>query len=129
MMDSFTQVGQGSGWNGVQCMEGTVKHEVQAGLGDEAARPVAWRSPNLLPCSPLFLGSKPDCMCTWLHPVHTIAHACDPTAHSCHPAPFPLRRGPAQLMSKGYIASTEKIRDRLLITEWELNRNSVAMRR
>ncbi|KAL4426160.1 hypothetical protein ABPG77_007442 [Micractinium sp. CCAP 211/92] len=34
-----------------------------------------------------------------------------------------------QLMSKGYIASTEKIRDRLLITEWELNRKSVAMRR
>lgn len=32
-------------------------------------------------------------------------------------------------MSKGYIASTEKIRDRLLITEWQLNRKSVAMRR
>lgn len=32
-------------------------------------------------------------------------------------------------MSKGYIASTEKIRDRLLISEWELGRKVAAARR
>lgn len=34
-----------------------------------------------------------------------------------------------QLMSKGYIQSAEKIRDRLLISEWELSRKLVAKRR
>jgi hypothetical protein len=34
-----------------------------------------------------------------------------------------------QLMSKGYIQSSEKIRDRLLVGEWELNRKQAAMRR
>lgn len=32
-------------------------------------------------------------------------------------------------MSKGYIQSAEKIRDRLLVGEWELSRKPVAMRR
>ncbi len=32
-------------------------------------------------------------------------------------------------MSKGYIQSSEKIRDRLLVGEWELSRKAVAMRR
>ncbi|PRW58392.1 methyltransferase type 11 [Chlorella sorokiniana] len=34
-----------------------------------------------------------------------------------------------QVMSKGYIQSAEKIRDRLLVTEWELSHKAVAMRR
>lgn len=32
-------------------------------------------------------------------------------------------------MSKGYIQSSEKIRDRLMVGEWELSRKAVAMRR
>lgn len=34
-----------------------------------------------------------------------------------------------QVMSKGYIQSSEKIRDRLMVGEWELSRKAVAMRR
>ena len=46
------------------------------------------------------------------------------------PAPAPATRLPAlQQMSKGYIQSTEKIRDRLLIGEWELARKGIAKRR
>lgn len=47
-----------------------------------------------------------------------------PAAHTCTGLPPDL-----QLMSRGYIASAEKIRDRLLISEWELARKQVAQRR
>ena len=34
-----------------------------------------------------------------------------------------------QVLSKGYILSSTKIRDRLLVSEWELARKPAAMRR
>jgi hypothetical protein len=47
----------------------------------------------------------------------------------CASLPSPQRSACLQLMSRGYIASAEKIRDRLLISEWELARKQVATRR
>ncbi|KAI3433287.1 hypothetical protein D9Q98_003106 [Chlorella vulgaris] len=64
-----------------------------------------------------------------LEPIEQVQLQQDDQLEHDQKATDQVMDGFTQLMSKGYIQSAEKIRDRLLISEWELSRKLVAKRR